>query len=161
MKTVGLGIAYDQLKPGDRFRTLGRTLTETDLVNFINATGMVEVLFTDIEYAREHAPQGGRLVPGALVYAVAEGLLVQAILQRTGLAFLSMEFEIRAPTFVGDTVHVEVEVLESRPTSKTPEKGLVRTSGNQYACTELGQFVCNAAAHTRTSPSHQHGTLTE
>ncbi len=127
MKTVGLGIAYDQLKPGDRFRTLGRTLTETDLVNFINATGMVEVLFTDIEYAREHAPQGGRLVPGALVYAVAEGLLVQAILQRTGLAFLSMEFEIRAPTFVGDTVHVEVEVLESRPTSKTPEKGLVRT----------------------------------
>ena len=97
MKTVGLGIAYDQLKPGDRFRTLGRTLTETDLVNFINATGMVEVLFTDIEYAREHAPQGGRLVPGALVYAVAEGLLVQAILQRTGLAFLSMEFEIRAP----------------------------------------------------------------
>ena len=88
---------------------------------------MVEVLFTDTEYAKSHAPQGGRLVPGALVYAIGEGLLVQATLQRTGLAFLSMNFEVLGPTFVGDTVHVEVEVLESRATSKSPERGLVRT----------------------------------
>ena len=127
MRTVGLGIAYDDLKQGDRFRTLGRTITEPDLVSFINTTGMVEVLFTDTEYAKSHAPQGGRLVPGALVYAIGEGLLVQATLQRTGLAFLSMNFEVLGPTFVGDTVHVEVEVLESRATSKSPERGLVRT----------------------------------
>jgi acyl dehydratase len=127
MRTVGLGIAYDELKQGDRFRTLGRTITEPDLVSFINTTGMVEVLFTDTEYAKSHAPQGGRLVPGALVYAIGEGLLVQATLQRTGLAFLSMNFEVLGPTFVGDTVHVEVEVLESRATSKSPERGLVRT----------------------------------
>ncbi len=130
LRTVGLGIAYDELQVGDQFRTLARTLTETDLVNFINTTGMVEVLFTDVEYAKTHAPQGGRLVPGALVYAVAEGLLVQATLQRTGLAFLSMNFEILKPTFVGDTVHVEVEVLECRATSKTPDRGLVRTRNN-------------------------------
>lgn len=130
MRTVGLGIAYDELKQGDRFRTLGRTITEPDLVAFINTTGMVEVLFTDTEYAKSHAPQGGRLVPGALVYAIGEGLLVQATLQRTGLAFLSMKFEVLGPTFVGDTVHVEVEVLESRATSKSPERGLVRTRNN-------------------------------
>lgn len=130
MRTVGLGIAYDELNQGDRFRTLGRTITEPDLVSFINTTGMVEVLFTDTEYAKSHAPQGGRLVPGALVYAIGEGLLVQATLQRTGLAFLSMEFEVLGPTFVGDTVHVEVEVLESRATSKSVERGLVRTRNN-------------------------------
>ena len=127
MRTVGLGIAYDELRVGEKFRTLSRTITETDLVNFINTTGMVEVLFTDELYASEHAPQGGRLVPGALVYAVAEGLLVQAILQRTGLAFLSMNFEVLGPTFVGDTIHVEVEVLEARPTSKSDDRGVVRT----------------------------------
>lgn len=130
MRTVGLGIAYDEVQVGDQFRTLARTITETDLVNFINTTGMVEVLFTDVEYAKKHAPRGGRLVPGALVYAMAEGLLVQATLQRTGLAFLSMSFEIIGPTFVGDTVHVEVEVLECRPTSKTPDRGLLRTKNN-------------------------------
>ena len=130
IRTVGLGIAYDELQVGDQFRTLARTITETDLVNFINTTGMVEVLFTDVEYAKKHAPQGGRLVPGALVYAMAEGLLVQATLQRTGLAFLSMNFEILAPTFVDDTVHVVVEVLECRATSKTLDKGLLRTKNN-------------------------------
>ncbi|MCZ6643582.1 MAG: MaoC/PaaZ C-terminal domain-containing protein [Gammaproteobacteria bacterium] len=130
MRTVGLGLAWEDLKVGDRFRTLARTITETDLVNFINTTGMVEVLFTDIEYAKTHAPEGGRLVPGALVYSIAEGLLVQSTLQRTGLAFLSMTFEVVAPTFVNDTVHVEVEVLESRATSKSASRGLVRTTNN-------------------------------
>ena len=130
MRTVGLGLAWEDLKVGDRFRTLARTITETDLVNFINTTGMVEVLFTDIEYAKTHAPEGGRLVPGALVYSIAEGLLVQSTLQRTGLAFLSMTFEVVAPTFVNDTVHVEVEVLESRATSKSTSRGLVRTTNN-------------------------------
>lgn len=130
MRTVGLGLAWEDLQVGDRFRTLARTITETDLVNFINTTGMVEVLFTDVEYAKTHAPEGGRLVPGALVYSIAEGLLVQSTLQRTGLAFLSMTFEVVAPTFVNDTVHVEVEVLESRATSKSTSRGLVRTTNN-------------------------------
>ncbi|MDH3644562.1 MAG: MaoC family dehydratase N-terminal domain-containing protein [Gammaproteobacteria bacterium] len=127
METVGLGLGWDELPVGRKFRTIGRTITETDLVNFINTTGMLEVLFTDVEYAAEHAPSGGRLVPGALVYCIGEGLLVQSTLQRTGLAFLSMTFDVVGPTFVGDTVHVEVEVLESRATSKSPERGLVRT----------------------------------
>ena len=79
LRTVGLGLGWDELKVGDRFKTISRTVTETDLVNFINTTGMLEVLFTDAEYAKEHAPGGGRLVPGALVYCFAEGLLVQSI----------------------------------------------------------------------------------
>ena len=127
MKTVGLGLAWDDLKKGDCFKTISRTVTETDLVNFINTTGMVEMLFTDAEYAKEHAPQGGRLVPGALAYCFAEGLIVQSTLQHTGLAFLEMSFQVKGPTFVNDTLHVEVEVLESRATSKTPDRGVVKT----------------------------------
>jgi acyl dehydratase len=41
-----------------------------------------------------------------------------------------MDFRIAGPTFVGDTVHVEVEVLECRPTSKSPERGVVKTRNN-------------------------------
>lgn len=127
MDTVGLGLAWEDLPVGYKFRTLGRTISEADLINFISVTGMLETLFTDVDYARQHGPRGGRLVPGALPYCICEGLLVQATLQRTGLAFLNMEFNVLGPTFVGDTVHVEVEVLESRATSKDPNRGLVRT----------------------------------
>ena len=72
------------------------------------------------------AVRGGRAVPGALAYSIAEGLLVQSTMQHTGLAFLHMEMDVKGPTFVGDTLHVEVEVLEVRQTSKG-NRGLVRT----------------------------------
>ena len=122
---VGLGFAWDELEIGYRFRTVGRTVTEADLVNFISNTGMLEVLFTDAEYLAEHGPVKGRVVPAALAYTFAEGLLVQSTMQHTGLGFLNMELDVKGPTFVGDTVHVECEVTEVRPTSKG--RGLVRT----------------------------------
>ena len=127
MEIVGLGRCWEDMPVGYQFRTVGRTITETDLVNFISTTGMVEVLFTDTTYAQAHAPTGGRLVPGALVFSIAEGLTIQATLQGTGLAFIKMDYEVKGPTIVGDTIHVEAEVIESRPTSGGPDRGLVRT----------------------------------
>lgn len=125
MQYVGLGLCWDDLSIGQKFRTTGRTITEADLVNFVNATGMTEVLFVDTEYLAEHAPNMGRVVPGALAYTFAEGLLVQSTMQHTGLAFLNMELDIKGPTRVGDTIHVECEVVELSPTSKG--RGKVRT----------------------------------
>jgi acyl dehydratase len=66
----------------------------------------------------------GRPVPGALVYAFAEGLLLPTM-QDTGLAFLNCTLDVKAPTVVGDTIHVECEVIEHRLTSKG-DRGLVR-----------------------------------
>jgi acyl dehydratase len=127
METIGLGRCWEDMPVGYQFKTVGRTVTETDLINFIGTTGMQEVLFSDAIYAAKHAPAGGRLVPAALLLGMAEGLVVQATLQGTGLAFLSMALEVKKPSFVNDTIHVEVEVTESRPTSKDPDRGLVRT----------------------------------
>jgi acyl dehydratase len=66
----------------------------------------------------------GRAVPGALVYSFAEGLLLPTM-QDTGLAFLNATLDVKAPTVVGDTIHVEAEVTEARLTSKG-DRGLVR-----------------------------------
>ena len=123
---VGLGLHWNDLHVGQQFRTIGRTVTEADIVNFIGCTGMLEVLFTDMEFLAAHAPMKGRVAPAALVYAFAEGLLTQATMQHTGLAFLNMTLDVLKPTFAGDTVHVEVEVTEIRPTSKG-NRGIVRT----------------------------------
>jgi acyl dehydratase len=124
VKTIGSGFFWDDLKIGFRFRTQGRTITEADLVNFVNLTWMNEGLFTDLA-AEEGRAIKGRLVPGALVYAFAEGLLMPSI-QGAGLAFLAAEIDIKGPTLVQDTIHVEAEVVELRPTSKG-HRGLART----------------------------------
>lgn len=124
MKLLGMGPFWDDLSVGDRFRSAGRTLTETDLVNFVNLSWLTEELFTNTE-DREGMAVAGRIVPAALVYSCAEGLLLPMI-QGTGLAFLHASLDVKAPTFVGDTIHVECTVSEVRETSKG-KRGLVRT----------------------------------
>ena len=117
---VGRGFTFEDLKVGMRFRTHRRTVLEADLAAFINLTGLTEELFTVVEDGKR------RLVPGALVYSFAEGLLLPTM-QDTGLAFLNATLDINAPTLVGDTIRVECEVVEHRPASKG-ERGLVRFS---------------------------------
>lgn len=126
MKLLGHGMYWQDMPVGAKFKTYGRTITETDIVNFISCTGFLEVLFTDMEYVREHSAIKGRLAPGALVYALGEGLAMLGTIQGTGLAFLHMEMDVKGPTFAGDTVHVEIEVIEQRAASKGG-RGLVRT----------------------------------
>lgn len=123
---LGAGLAFEDTPVGFRFRTVGRTVTDADITNFVGATGMVEVLFTDLEYGKAHSVIEGRLAPAALIYAMAEGLVIQASLQRMGLAFLGMELTVKAPVIAGDTIFVQVEVKVSRPTAK-PGRGLVTT----------------------------------
>jgi len=129
MDYVGLGLHWNDLTVGQKFRTINRAITEADLVNFINATGMVEMIFTDATYAGQGAIQGSRPVPGALAYCFSEGLLVQSTMQHTGLAMLETTLKILGPTNVNDTIHVEVEVLSVRPTSKG-NRGIVKTMNN-------------------------------
>lgn len=123
---LGRGFYWQDMKVGDLYRTFGRTITEPDIVNFISCTGMLEVLFTNEIYRQTESAIKGRLVPGALVFSMAEGLVIPATIQGTGMAFLGMDLEIKGPTFAGDTVHVDIEVTEQREASKG-NRGLVRT----------------------------------
>ena len=117
METVGLGLYFEDLPVGRQFKTVGRTVTEPDIVNFICTIGMMEVLFTDLEFVKNESDIKGRFAPGSLVYCF----------QHTGLAFLNMELDIKGPTFAGDTIHVECEVVESRVSKSRPGRALVRT----------------------------------
>ncbi len=124
--TVGLGLRWEDTPVGMRFRTVGRTVTDADVTAFVGVTGMTEVLFTNLEYLRSESLFDGRLVPGALVYSFAEGLLMQSVVQGVGLAFIGLEMAVERPTFTGDTIHVTCEVLVSRATGK-PGRGIVTT----------------------------------
>lgn len=119
---IGRGFCYEDLHVGLRFRTHRRTIAESDLAGFVNLTWLTEELFTVADDSGRAIK--GRPVPAALVYAFAEGLLLPTM-QDTGLAFLNATLDVKAPTFVGDTIHVEAEVTECRLTSKG-DRGLAR-----------------------------------
>jgi len=123
---VGRGYCYEDLKVGFRLRTHRRTISESDVANFINLTWLTEELFAVVEKPGDDSSRAikGRPVPGALVYSFAEGLLLPTM-QDTGLAFLNATLDIKGPSSVGDTIYVESEVMEARLTSKG-DRGLVR-----------------------------------
>ncbi|MGC4251493.1 MAG: MaoC family dehydratase [Sphingobium sp.] len=112
---LGRGAYWQELAVGQKGKTWRRTVTEGDLVNFINATGMLEILFTDATY---QGAVKGRLVPAALTYSFIEGLIFQSAIQGVGLALLEVNMKAVAPVLVNDTVWAVLDVVDIRPTSK-------------------------------------------
>ena len=100
-------------------------MSETDIVTFVNLCGFTEPLFMDMEHVKKASVFGRRAAPGALTFALAEGLIMQTgLIHGTGMAYLGGEMRIIAPVLEGDTLRVEVEVVDKRETKK-PDRGIV------------------------------------
>lgn len=124
MKLLGKGLCWDEISVGDTYRTFNRTVTETDLVNFISNSGMVGSVFLNFDTpTRDEDALPTRVVPAALVYCLGEGLILTVTALGTGVALLKVDIDIRASVSVGDTIHVECEITQVRETSKG--RGLV------------------------------------
>src|SRR2546421_12531361 len=109
------GVNFEGHKIGDVYRTLARTVSETDIVNFVNQCGFTEPLFLDMEYVKRESVFKRRAAPGALTFALSEGLVMQTgLIHGTGMAFLGGELKVVAPVLEGDTIRVEAEVAGKR-----------------------------------------------
>jgi acyl dehydratase len=127
MELVGLGWYFEDMTVGRQYRTIGRTVTETDIINFVNCTGLTEVFFINREAIENESAFGRRFAPAALCYCFSEALIAQATLQYTGLAMLHLELDIKGPVFADDTIHAECEVVAARLSRKDGSRGIVTT----------------------------------
>ncbi|HEU5310721.1 MAG TPA: MaoC/PaaZ C-terminal domain-containing protein [Candidatus Eisenbacteria bacterium] len=119
------GVDFEGHAVGAVYRTLARTVSETDIVTFVNLCGFNEPLFLDMEFVKKHSVFGRRAAPGALTFALAEGLIMQTgLIHGTGMAYLGGETRVVAPVLEGDTIRVEVEVVDKRETKKV-DRGIV------------------------------------
>lgn len=107
---------FDELEVGETTRSPARTITEADVVQFAMLSGDWNPLHADVEYAAA-GPFGQRIAHGMLLLAVASGLTpleppyVMAFYGIDSLRFIG-------PTFLGDTVHVETELVEVKARSE-------------------------------------------
>lgn len=124
--SYALGRYFEDFTEGEQLKTLGRTLTEADIVNFSGFTGDFNPLHTDKEFA-DASPFKGRIAHGMCGMSMATGLMVRLnILEGTILAFFGIEdWKFKAPIMIGDTIHCVVTVAETKESSK-PDRGLVK-----------------------------------
>lgn len=116
---------FEDVAVGDRFETVGRTVTEADLVNFAGVSGDFNPLHTDA-VAGAASIFGQRVAHGTLVLSLAAGLRQRlGVFEGTLLGLLEVRsWRFLAPVFIGDSVWVTMEVTELRPTSR-PERGVM------------------------------------
>jgi acyl dehydratase len=109
------GMYFEEFEAGQKIVTAARTITEHDIVAFAGLSGDFNQIHTDAEYART-SPFGQRVAHGLCGLSIASGLVVQTgVMEGTVLAFREIsEWKFSTPIFIGDTIHVEVQVLETK-----------------------------------------------
>jgi len=115
----------EDLELAQRFTSLGRTVTETDIVNFAGVSGDFNLLHTNDEWVREHTPFRGRIAHGLLVTAIASALRTPVIEDLEVIAYLEATRRFTAPTYPGDTIHAAYTVEEARPSRSRPGLGVL------------------------------------
>ena len=117
---------FEDFEPGQSHLTMGRTVTEADIVNFVTVGGIFEELFINVHH-RDNEVLSGRVAPAMLVLTFAEGLYILTGHTHAGRAFLGLdELRLKAPTCAGDTLRVRIDVEETRPSRSRPGHGVVR-----------------------------------
>ncbi len=109
------GMYFEEFEVGQRFISAGRTITESDIVTFAGLSGDYNQIHTDAEFSKS-TPYGQRIAHGLLVTSIASGLVTQSgVIEGTVIAFREIDqWKFTKPVFIGDTVHVETEVVATK-----------------------------------------------
>jgi acyl dehydratase len=110
---------FDDFVVGEKFVSPSRTVTETDLSMFNMISGDWHPVHSDEEYAKGTV-FGTRIVSGIFGIALMTGLSGKfGVFDRSVVAMLSLEdWLFHKPIMVGDTLHIEMTIIDKRLTSK-------------------------------------------
>jgi 3-hydroxybutyryl-CoA dehydratase len=114
---------FDDLEVGQEWGSLGRTITEADIVNFAGLSGDFNPIHIDHEFARS-TPFRKPIAHGLLVLSIGSGLGLYSPPMRTMAILEIKEWRFIEPVFVGDTVNVRTKVLAKEERSRG-KRGLV------------------------------------
>ena len=137
------GRSYEQWKVGDHIvHDLRRTVTETDNLLVTTLTHNSQPLHLDADYAA--GTEFGRIVVnGLFTFALMVGVSVGDTTLGTLVANLGYDkVTMPKPVFIGDTLRVETEVVELRPSKSRPGAGIV--TFRHRAFNQRDEMVCEA-----------------
>lgn len=107
---------FDDFQVGMKMKSQGLTVTETHIMQFAGLTGDYNPLHVDDLFARETIFEG-RVAHGLLIQALAVGLFAPLVAGTT-IALLEVHSRFLKPVKIGDTIYVESEVVDKKPSEK-------------------------------------------
>jgi 3-hydroxybutyryl-CoA dehydratase len=109
------GLYFEEFNVGQKITTLGRTISESDIMTFAGLSGDYNQIHTDAEYSKT-TMFGQRISHGILGLAIASGLAMRTgIMDGTVMAFREInDWKFIKPIFIGDTVRAELNITEAK-----------------------------------------------
>lgn len=125
MEANGIGFYLEDYVEGDVIRHAPtKTVFESDNNFFSLLTMNHHPVHTNAEYAKK-MPHGQILVVGTFVFSLIVGMTVNDI---SGKAIANLDYEKvehLAPTFIGDTLRAETEIIAVRESKSKPDRGVI------------------------------------
>jgi acyl dehydratase len=119
------GRYFEEFNIGDVYKHWpGRTITESDDMLFCMLTMNHHPLHIDANYAKD-SDYGRQVVVGNLVVDIAMGQSVPDVSGRALANLGFQEIKFHGPTFHGDTIYSESEVLDKKESSSRPDRGII------------------------------------
>ncbi|GGF23498.1 MaoC/PaaZ C-terminal domain-containing protein [Echinicola rosea] len=113
---------YEEFELEESRETLGRTITETDIVMHAGQTGDFFPHHMDAEWCKTQ-PFKERIAHGTLIFSVAVGMTAQVI-NEVAMTYGYERLRFTKPVFIGDTIRVNVSIKDKKD-HKRPKYGLV------------------------------------
>ncbi len=109
------GLYFDEFEIGQEILSVGRTVTEADVVGFASVTGDWTRIHTDAIFASQHL-LGQRVAHGLLGLSIAVSLATRTgFIEGTVLAFREIEnWKFRSPIYFGDTISMRATVTDTK-----------------------------------------------
>lgn len=118
------GMYFEDFQVGAESETNGRTISESDIVQFAALTGDWNPIHTDEEYCK-NSPYRTRIAHGLFGLALMEGMKFRlGHFDGTAIASLGWDIKFAKPILIGDTLHVKVRIASKRETKK-PDRGIL------------------------------------
>lgn len=114
---------FEDYEVGASRRTLGRTITETDIVMHAGQTGDFYPHHMDAEWCKTQ-PFERRIAHGTLIFSVGIGMCAGEI-NPEAFSYGYDRLRFVRPVFIGDTIRVRVKIKETRAFAKKPELGMI------------------------------------
>lgn len=112
------GTWFSDFETGQTFTSMGRTVTEADVVTFAGLSGDYNPLHVDATFA-EQTPFKQRIAHGMLSASISTGLgQTLGIFEGTTIGLLGQTFEYKGPVFFGDTIRLRLTVESTKASSK-------------------------------------------
>ncbi len=112
--TTQQGLTFEEFEIGAVIESSSRTITEQDILRFADLSGDTNPLHVDPAYAQT-TMFGQQIAHGLLGLSIASGLAWQTgVIRGTVEAFIGLEWKFRAPIFIGDAVHLRIEVSKKK-----------------------------------------------